>query len=489
MIKPDAKELYHKHIKELNSSWCPVPWGQISVHNSGEYRACIQARSCKKTKGILKDETGTIMRADTHDINAVRNSPLLKDVRKSMLNGTQHEMCVRCNREDKTDVPSRRRNAIIEYYDKYNYDYWKAISHCHEDGELMLHESNVLEYDIRLGNLCNLKCKMCHPSESTQWYDEWFDTMFKGFKSDFTQVEMIKEKNKVKLKNDIYSWYEDSKFYEQMFNNSKNLRKIYLSGGEPTLVENMYDLLQKFIDNNWAKDIELEYNINLTNIPRRAIELWHHFKQVTLGGSIDAVGEHNNYIRYPSKWNKIDENVKWLDKNTNSNINFFCTSTWQILNATQILDIAKWQIENNFIKFNRMANSVFFSMHSLSSPTYLNVKALPQELKQHVQKEFEKFDKEYLVPWIESLPQDFEFANTHYNADWNGRQPWDGNKDHLYEKFKMRLDNMLDFMWTDDFSDQFPQFVKSMRTQDQYRNQNFDKLYPEISMYIKKEKL
>ena len=328
MIKPDAKELYHKHIKELNGSWCPVPWGQVSVHNSGEYRACIQARSCKKTKGILKDDAGNIMRADTHNIDDVRNAPLLKDVRKSMLNGVQHEMCVRCNREDKNDVPSRRRNAIIEYYDKYNYDYWKAVSHCHEDGQLMLHESDVLEYDIRLGNLCNLRCKMCHPSESTQWYDEWFDTMFKGFKSDFTQVEMIKEKNKVKLKNDIYSWYEDSKFYEQMFDNSKNLRKIYLSGGEPTLVENMYDLLQKFIDNNWAKDIELEYNINLTNIPRRAIELWHHFKLVTLGGSIDAVGEHNNYIRYPSKWSKIDENVKWLDQNTKSNINFFCTSTW-----------------------------------------------------------------------------------------------------------------------------------------------------------------
>ena len=182
MIKPDAKELYHKHIKELNGSWCPVPWGQVSVHNSGEYRACIQARSCKKTKGILKDDAGNIMRADTHNIDDVRNAPLLKDVRKSMLNGVQHEMCVRCNREDKNDVPSRRRNAIIEYYDKYNYDYWKAVSHCHEDGQLMLHESDVLEYDIRLGNLCNLRCKMCHPSESTQWYDEWFDTMFKGFK-------------------------------------------------------------------------------------------------------------------------------------------------------------------------------------------------------------------------------------------------------------------------------------------------------------------
>ena len=51
---------------------------------------------------------------------------------------------------------SRRRNAIIEYYDKYNYDYWKAVS-SHEDGQLMLHESDVLEYDNGLGNLVTLK--------------------------------------------------------------------------------------------------------------------------------------------------------------------------------------------------------------------------------------------------------------------------------------------------------------------------------------------
>ena len=73
MIKPDAKELYHKHIKKINHSWCPVPWGQVSVHNSGEYRACIQARSCKKTRGILRDENNNIMRADTHSIEEVRN--------------------------------------------------------------------------------------------------------------------------------------------------------------------------------------------------------------------------------------------------------------------------------------------------------------------------------------------------------------------------------------------------------------------------------
>ena len=60
---------------------------KIAVHNSGEYRSCIQARTCKKTKGILKDENNKIMRAEVNTIDEVRNAPLLKDVRKAMLDG------------------------------------------------------------------------------------------------------------------------------------------------------------------------------------------------------------------------------------------------------------------------------------------------------------------------------------------------------------------------------------------------------------------
>ena len=491
MIKPDAKELYHKHIKKINHSWCPVPWGQVSVHNSGEYRACIQARSCKKTRGILRDENNNIMRADTHSIEEVRNSPLLKDVRKSMIQGDRHEMCVRCNREDDAEVPSRRRNATIEYYDKYNYDYWKALSHCHDDGQLMLHESEVLEYDIRLGNLCNLKCRMCHPSESTQWYNEWFDTMFQGFKTDFTRVELLKDKNKVKLKNDIYQWNDIPYFFDQFDGSASGTKKIYFSGGEPTLVENMYTMLQKLIDAGISKDMELEYNINLTNIPRKAIELWHEFKSVQIGGSIDGIGETNDFIRYPAKWKKIQENIEWLDVNTKPNINMFNTFTWQILNATQVFDLVKWQIENNFVKFNRTVNSVFFSMHFLHSPSYLNVKALPKELKEHVQQEFEKFDNEWFKPWIAKAGKNYRLKNQSYQFsidEWNKGQLWDEDPHEYYLKFKDKMESMLKFMWSEDLSRDFGTFIEITTKQNEYRNQTamFDRLYPEISTYIRR---
>jgi sulfatase maturation enzyme AslB (radical SAM superfamily) len=511
-------DLYYQHITKSNNSWCPLPWAQVAVHNSGEYRSCIQARSCKKTRGILKDKDNNIMRAETNSIDEIRNAPLLAEVRKNMLDGKRHSMCIRCNNEDDAKMNSRRRNAIREYYLKYNYDIFDAESSTQPDGTIVTSKAPVLEWDIRLGNLCNLRCRMCHPSESTQWYDEWFDTMFTGFKTDFTQLEFEKTKGKAKLKNDIFSWYEKGNFFEQFDNSSNGTRKIYFSGGEPTLVENMYDMLQKLIDSGMAKDMELEYNINLTNIPRRAIDLWHKFKKVQLGCSVDGVGKINDYIRSPCKWNKIDENIKWLDANTKPNIVLFNTFTWQILNAVEVFDLVKYQIENNFTKFNSAVNSVFFSMHFLHSPDYLNVKALPKELKEYVQHEFDKFDNEWFKPWVDNLPDKarvlghkfkqkelliepeipifqwmFPLPKKYTTRDkfnerdnWNKDGVWYGTKRKFYQKWKNKMQSMLDFMWSEDKSQHFPKFVKRMKTQDKYRNENFDKLYPEISSYIRK---
>ena len=44
---------------------------------------------------------------------------------------------------------------------------------------------------------------------------------------------------------------------------------------------------------------------------------------------------------------------------------------------------------------------------------------------------------------------------------------------------------MLDFMWSEDKSEYFPEFVKRTKTQDKYRNENFEELYPKISSYIR----
>ena len=57
------------------------------------------------------------------------------------------------------------------------------------------------------------------------------------------------------------------------------------------------------IEKNIAKDKILYYNTNCAqSIPNKIIEMWKHFKHITVNLSVDDVGERNDYIRYPVKW-------------------------------------------------------------------------------------------------------------------------------------------------------------------------------------------
>ena len=470
----------------MSDTFCPIPWIFQAVRNNGDVRICCQA-NVTKNQGVVRHPDGTSYNAGKDNMADARTADFMNVVRKNMLEGRWSEECGRCKSEEDSGLTSRR-----QYEQHWNFKLEDAIKVTNTDGSINTNDVPLVYYDLRFGNLCNLKCRMCHPSESTQWYNEWFDTMFKGFKTDFTRIEMEKDKTKAKLKNDIYKWNDIPYFFNEFDSSASGTRKIYFSGGEPTLVENMYTMLKKLIDAGISKDMELEYNINLTNIPRKAIELWHEFKSVQIGGSIDGIGEINDFIRAPAKWSKIQENIEWLDKNTKPNINMFNTFTWQILNATQVFDLVKWQIENNFTKFNRTVNSVFFSMHFLHSPTYMNVKALPKELKEHVQEEFEKFDNEWFKPWIEKADNNFRLQNQSYQFsidEWNKGQLWDENPHEYYLKFKDKMNSMLKFMWSEDLSDHFKTFIERTKLQNEYRKQTglFDRLYPKISTYIQKE--
>jgi hypothetical protein len=122
----------------------------------------------------------------------------------------------------------------------------------------------------------------------------------------------------------------------------------------------------------------------------------------------------------------------------------------------------------------------------------MNVKALPKELKEYVQEEFEKFDNEWFKPWIEKADSSFRLQNQSYQFsidEWNKGQLWDENPHEYYLKFKDKMDSMLKFMWSEDLSDHFKTFIERTKIQNEYRKQTelFDRLYPKISTYIQKE--
>ena len=478
-----------------NKSYCPVPWTSFSINNNGQYRMCVQANTHRETRGVCRKNNNEIMTADNASISEAMNCSLLKDVRLSMLKGERHPVCQRCNEEEDAGqqsrrVVDRRRYELRQTFDKNTGELrcpsWEKSllknkiiqSFTINDAKKLIKLDGslnssppILHTDIRLGNLCNLKCRMCGPTESSPWKEDWFNAFgwdkFRYDAADDNYLHLKKnEQNQVCIDGfDPYNWYERGDIFNQIIENAPNIEMIHISGGEPTLVEAHYNLLQKFVDTDRAKHIALDYNSNLVNIPDKAFELWKHFRLVEIGGSVDGPKHVNEYIRFPSNWKKIEKTIRKIDQF--SNINGWLTTTVQVFNVMYIPELIEWEIQQNFKRFNVNGKHIFFSMHHLHNPLYYNIRCLPESIKQLVQSKYENFLKDF--PKLIKQRKIWR----HYESVVNN--------DYVIETTTNTLNAILKYMWVKDESKYIIEFMDRTIALDNYRSQNFLKTLPEIA--------
>ena len=212
----------------------------------------------------------------------------LQQVKVQLQRGEWPDNCVSCQQHEQKNLTSRRLTS----------------------GKQRLHDQ-IQNVEINLSNLCNLKCAMCSPTDSNQWYDDYNAVWgYDHFWDSGEKIQLEKnKKNKFQPVKNIFEWSDDPNLWKQIENHIDQFRRIYIVGGEPLIIDAHYDFLQKCVDGGYAKNLVIEYNSNITNIPQRAWNIWKHFKNVVVGVSIDGIGEVNNLIRFPSKWWKIEENL------------------------------------------------------------------------------------------------------------------------------------------------------------------------------------
>jgi sulfatase maturation enzyme AslB (radical SAM superfamily) len=315
------------------------------------------------------------MNIKNNSIDDARNSDLHNQIREQMLKGEEPVECKLCWDEESIGFKSKRLHMLQEY----------PIDKIIDITPLPL-----TYIDIRFGNLCNLKCRSCGPSDSSLWYDDHVELSgnkeFNFYSGTNYQLEKIN--NVWTLKNDDFHWYEDENFWDMIRTVIPNVDRLYLTGGEPWVNKSQWRLLELCVSLNQAKNIILEYNSNLTKIPNNALELWSEFKKVNIGCSIDAIGDLANYVRYPSEWNEIENNIKLLGTSHIRNIVAKFSPTVSVFNVLGVLDVADW------LKSNRLPNiRPLPSYHILNGPDYQNLTVLPIETKNWIIEQYELWFK------------------------------------------------------------------------------------------------
>ena len=259
------------------------------IDTNGAVKLC-----CVAEDPTTKDH-GKNMDVTQSNLSTLWNSDYMQNVRERLLEGKQVKDCGQCYRKERRGEYSFRQRA--------NKDWPEQVQ------KTMLNPTKVVDdmpqyLDVRFGNLCNLKCRMC-----TGIYSKILGEELKSIADKDEEFRLLAPDS---AKSYTFDWYDNPNFWDDLEQYMSSVKLIYLTGGEPTLVQGNYEFLQQLVDRGYAKNISLVFNTNATNFQARFLNIVSNFHAVTLNLSIDGVGGVQEYVRFPSKWTQIQKNMNML---------------------------------------------------------------------------------------------------------------------------------------------------------------------------------
>jgi MoaA/NifB/PqqE/SkfB family radical SAM enzyme len=322
-----------------NKNFCIKPFNSLQVSTTGDILTCC------KIKPKLSDYKGNRnFNIKQNSIVDFWKSDYLKYLQTEFLDQRRPKECKQCWNDEQNNVKSERQFANQHY---------KIIGNKKPEYYLKhLKKENVdhpEDYNLDITNLCNLKCYMCGGGSSSKLLVENNDLGIEKL----NQKDFDMEQEKIDY------------LIEEIV--SHNVTNITLQGGEPLINPKIILLLKKVSQTDMAKNLSVWITTNGTMYTKEIFNTLQKFKTVKLIFSVDGVEKTNNYLRFPSKWDNIESNIKAFKKLQNAS--FQITFTVQNLN---LLDI------KNIIDVSNKHN-IHLKLNLLNYPIYLKLNVLPKK--------------------------------------------------------------------------------------------------------------
>ena len=407
--------------------------------------------------GLATREDGAIqVCCRSHPISNIQNETLedawnnenMQRIRRSVLIGERPPECEPCfsledqgveslrQRHIKGIIPEARINLYPDALEKMNHDY------------IMPFEIPTME--LKLNNLCNLKCRMCHPGDSTSWND-WKEIK-KFYKGSGQVIYNLVKENNLESKPLLDKFQDNQSWWESLEKNLPNFRRVEFAGGEPLMDPQHYRILDMLAP--YGSNIEIKYATNGTTLGikggRTIHDYWPKFKSVAVNVSIDGYKASYEYIRGNAKWDTVIANIKQIQ---------------QIPNVSRIVGAVAVQISNILI-LDKMIEyflddlGIVFYTNMVKYPDVLSVQVLPYPLK---------------VLAIQRLTVVKERLETFRYVKENPI---------LIDITQGQIDGVVNFLQSEDHSDNWKDCLEFNRLLDQSREQDFLSTTPEFRKYV-----
>mgnify|MGYP001181110837 CR=1 FL=1 len=460
-----------------SDTFCILPWVHLSTRPDGSMRVCCTANASSVGPtndkehggqvGILKTDDGKPNNLNVTDFETAWNSKYMKNVRKQMLNGEKPPSCLKCYKEEAAGHSSKRMWETDYWRQRVDLD--KLLEETKDDGSV---PPSLAYIDLRFGTKCQLACVMCSPHDSSGWIKDW-KAIFPAVQN-ASLKETMQWKDKGSYNGSSYNWHKQNPiFWNQFYEQMKHMKQIYFAGGESLIIEEHYEILEEAIRQGLAPNLELRYNSNGVEWREDLFDLWKHFKLVRFHYSVDSIEQMNDYIRYPSQWNRTREVFHILDKETSNNVEVTIACAVQALNVHYIPDFIKWKLNEKFTKINMWPfGAGMINYHFVYHPPHLNVKILPKWMKQKTREKYQEFYK-----WLE---ENWELCIPTWHKDKVEYKEW---REAGYGI--KRLEGMLQFMESEDWSVRLPEMQEFLQRCDTQRGIKFKDTFADMKDIFK----
>lgn len=397
----------------LPNTICMLPWISIETSPMGTARPCCLAQE------EITDANGNKFSLSHSPLETIYKSEYMQNLRQQFRAGLKPETCNRCWEEESAGRDSKRIHSRVRLKELYAQVDWDNDT-----------PDQLWFIDLKLGNICNLKCRICGSWSSSKWAAEEMDYLPKGAnKKEHIAYTWLKQGK----------WPEESPdFWENLKALLPNIKYFEFTGGEPWMIQEHIDLLQYACETGDAKHIDIHYNTNATQWPEKLFDLWTEFGRVDVAFSVDNVGDRFEYERYGAKWDRANEIIDVVNRKTNhppsGNITTQLCFTINIQNVFYLDELLAWADTKNF-------GSIYFNM--LHSPDHMSI--------------------QYMTPAAKTL-----VLNKLQTTFWTSN------------KYQQEIDNVINFIKNGPGSDG-AEFLRQMQRTDAYRKQNFTTTHPEIA--------
>jgi pyruvate-formate lyase-activating enzyme len=341
-------------------NFCIVPWFGIETTPIGTVRPCCLARD------EIVDDNGISFDLHSSTFDQIQNSQYMKDLRQQFLDNKRPPTCGSCWTVEVAGHKSKRLQTL------------ESILARQVSKQTWTTDPIPLKYiDLKLGNICNLKCRICGSFSSSQIASERLASLPSHNVEGFPIIHDKKNMNEYKMLRQGAWPRESAVFWDELEKVLGQIKKFDISGGEPFLIEEHFEMLRNMVVTGHSHDTEIYYNSNGTVYPEQAEDIWKDFQTVKIALSLDDIGARYEYQRSNGNWDVILNNLEKFRqlraRHGNIELEAGCTvSIYNVLYLVEILDCLQTQsfdfVHINFLHYNPM----------------LSIANLPQTIKDQI---------------------------------------------------------------------------------------------------------